>query len=87
MADLSIVPNRCPVGASADRVLRLNRLRNKGLYVDTRTGFSSRDRRTFIQRAISITASNTAMSVTLVRRRLRKCWSLQDAISTAAPTQ
>lgn len=87
MADLSIVPNRCPVGARADRTLRLNRTRNKGLYVDTRNGFSSRDRRNFIEQAISTTPSATRMTVALVRRRLRKCWSLQDAISTAAPTQ
>lgn len=87
MADLSIVPNRCVLGAASDRTLRLNRRRNKGLYVDTRNGFSSRDRRNFIEQAISITASSTPMTVALVRRRLRKCWSLQDAISTPAPTQ
>lgn len=87
MADLSLVPRRCPPGSTIDRGLRLNRERNRGLMVDTRTGFSSRDRRNFIEQAISITASSTPMTVGLVRKRLRYCWSLQDALATAAPTQ
>jgi len=86
MADLSIVPRRCPPGSRIDRGLRLNRLRNKGLMVDTRNGFSSRDRRNFIEQATSITASSTLLTVAMVRKRLRYCWSLQDALATAAPT-
>ena len=53
---------------------------------DTRTGFTSRERRGFLQKAISITASTQPLSVARVRKRLRYCWSLQDAIATAAPT-
>ena len=87
MADLSRVPNLCTPGAQKDRTLRLDRQRNKGKYVDTRNGFSSRDRRNFIEQAISITPSATRLTVATVRRRLRKCWSLQAAISTPAPTQ
>ena len=55
--------------------------------VDTRNGFSSRDRRNFIEQATSITASSTPLTVATVRKRLRYCWSLQAALSTAAPTQ
>lgn len=55
--------------------------------VDTRTGFSSRRRRGFFQRAIAITASTNPLKLAYVRRRLRRGWSLQDAISTPAPTQ
>lgn len=87
MADLSIVPRRCPPGSLTDRTLRLNRLRNRGLMVDTRNGFTSRDRRNFIEQAISITPSSTPLDVADVRKRLRYCWSLQDALATAAPTQ
>jgi len=54
--------------------------------VDTRNGFSSRDRRNFIEQATSITASSTLLTVAMVRKRLRYCWSLQDALATAAPT-
>lgn len=86
MADLAIVPRRCGPGSRTDRVLRLNRLRNKGKMVDTRNGFSSRDRRNFIEQATSITPSSTKLTVATVRKRLRYCWSLQAAIATAAPT-
>lgn len=56
--------------------------------VDTRTGFTSRDRRTFIQRAIGQTASAQPLNVATVRRRYqRRYWLVQDAIATAAPTQ
>lgn len=87
MADLAIVPRRCAPGSRTDRILRLNRLRNRGLMVDTRTGLTSRQRRDFLQRAISITASTNPLTVARMRKRLRYCWSLQDAIATASPTQ
>lgn len=87
MADLSVVPYRGQPGSVQDRVLRLNRRRNKGLMVDTRTGFTSRDRRSFLQKAISITASTFPLTVGRVRKRYqRRLWLLQDSIATAAPS-
>lgn len=87
MADLSIVPRRAAPGSTKDRTLRLNRIRNRGLMADTRNGFRERDRRNFIEQATSITASSTPLTVHTVRKRLRYGWSLQDAISTPAPTR
>lgn len=88
MADLSIVPYLARPGSVTDRQLRLNRRNNKGLMVDTRTGLSSRNRRDFIQRAISITPSVQPLTVGRVRKRYqRRLWALQPAISTASPTQ
>lgn len=61
--------------------LRLNRKNNKGLWVNTATGFSSRNRRDVIIRAannILAGANNEAV----VRRRLRRGWSLQSALTT-----
>ena len=88
MADLSIVPYRGQPGSRQDRTLRLNRARNRGLMVDTRTGFSSRNRRDFLQRAIYNTPSINPLTVATVRKRYqRRLWVLQPAISTAAPTQ
>lgn len=83
MADLSIIARRAAPGSTKERNLRLNRRRNRGLMVDTRTGFSSRNRRVFIRRTIAITASTNPLRTAYVRRRLRRGWSLQDAISTA----
>lgn len=55
---------------------------------DSRTGYSSVNRRDFIQRAISITASSTPLTVAIVRRRHQRFgWTLQDSIATPAPTQ
>ena len=87
MADLSIVPYRQAPGSNGDRLRRKDRRNNRGLMFDARTGYSSRQRRGFIQKAISITASAQPMSVVMVRRRLRKNWLISDAISTPAPTQ
>lgn len=87
MADLSIIAYRQQPGSNGDRLRRKDRRNNRGLMVDTRTGFSSRNRRDFIQRAISITASVNPMSVLMVRKRLRRDWMISDAISTPAPTQ
>jgi len=56
--------------------------------VDTRTGFSSRNRRDFLQRAIYNTPSINPLTVATVRDRYqRRLWLMQSAISTAAPTQ
>ncbi len=60
--------------------LRLNRKNNKGLYVNTSTGFSSRNRRAVINQA-NLVATGTTEPI--VRRRLRRGWSLQDALTTA----
>lgn len=88
MADLSITPYRQRPGSAGDRTLRLNRRRNKGLMVDTRTGFTSRNRRGFIQQAIGQTASTFPLSVATVRRRYqRRYWLLQDSIATPNPSQ
>lgn len=55
---------------------------------DSRTGFSSRQRRGFIQQAIGQTASVNPMSVAMVRKRYqRRGWQLQTSIATPAPTQ
>lgn len=59
---------------------RLNRKNNRGLYVNTATGFSSRDRRNVINRAY---AQGTNAPSPIVRERLRKGWLLQDALTTA----
>ena len=59
--------------------LRLNRKNNKGLYVNTSTGFSSRDRREVIDRADDIAVGVTPA---IVRRRLRRGWQLQAALTT-----
>jgi ribosome-binding protein aMBF1 (putative translation factor) len=61
------------------KALRLNRKNNRGLYVNTSTGFSSRDRRDVIDRADDIATGNNQV---IVRRRLRRGWSLQDALTT-----
>lgn len=87
MADLSIVSRLVPPGGPQNRALRLNRARNRGLMVDTRNGFTSRDRRNFIEQTTSITPSMTLLTVPTVRKRLRYGWQLQKAIATAAPTQ
>jgi hypothetical protein len=55
--------------------------------VDNRNGFSSRDRRNWIEQCISITASTFPLTVGTVRRRYqRRLWQLQDAIATANPS-
>ncbi len=59
--------------------LRLNRKNNKGLYVNTSTGFSSRNRRAVINQAKAVATGTTAP---IDRRRLRRGWSLQDALTT-----
>lgn len=61
------------------KALRLNRKNNRGLYVNTSTGFSSRDRRDVINRAVAIATGTTPP---IDRRRLRRGWSLQDALVT-----
>lgn len=61
------------------KALRLNRKRNRGLYVNTATGFSSRDRRNVINRASAIA---TGTNAPIDRRRLRRGWNLQDALTT-----
>lgn len=71
-----------------NRALRLNRRNNKGLMVDTRTGLTAHNRRRFIQRATSITASTFPLTVATVRKRYQRYgWLLQDAIATPAPSQ
>lgn len=62
------------------KILRLNRKNNRGLYVNNATGFSSRDRREVIDRADDIAVGNAPY---IVRRRLRRGWRLQDALTTA----
>jgi hypothetical protein len=61
------------------KTLRLNRKNNKGLYVNTATGFSSRNRRDVITRANRLAVNTTPA---IVRRRLRRGWNLQDALTT-----
>jgi len=61
------------------KALRLNRKNNRGLYVNTSTGFSSRDRRNVINRAYALGTNAPAQ---IVRERLRKGWLLQDALTT-----
>lgn len=58
---------------------RLNRKNNRGLYVNTSTGFTSRDRRNVINRA-NLLGTNSIAAIT--RERLRKGWLLQDALTT-----
>lgn len=61
------------------KALRLNRKNNRGLWVNTATGFSSRDRRNVINQAY---AQGTNARAEIVRERLRKGWTLQDALTT-----
>lgn len=86
MADLSIIPYHQRPGSNGDRLRRRDRRNNRGLMVDVRTGFTSRERRGFIQKAISITASLNPMSVSMVRKRMRRDWTIAEAITTPAPT-
>lgn len=86
MADLSIIPYHQQPGSNGDRLRRKDRRTNRGLMFDARTGFTSRERRGFIQKAISITASIQPMTVQMVRKRLRRDWTLAEAITTPAPT-
>lgn len=67
----------------AIKTLRLVRKTNRGLYINTSTGFSSRNRRDVINRAIALAPCNTA---SIVRRRLRRGWTLTDALTTQACT-
>jgi hypothetical protein len=88
MADLSIVPYHQKPGSAGDRRRRQDRRAARGLMSDSRTGFSSRNRRDFLQRAIYNTPSANPLTVALVRKRYqRRLWQVQAAISTAAPTQ
>ena len=87
MADQSIVHYRGVPGSAYDRSLRQNRQHNRGLMVDTRNGFTSRNRRGFIEKEAALTASGVALTVAKVRNRYqRKLWIMQDAIATAATT-
>lgn len=61
------------------KTLRLDRKNNRGLYVNTSTGFSTRNRREMINRAIAL---GTRAVPSIVRERLRKGWRLQDALTT-----
>jgi hypothetical protein len=62
------------------KALRLNRKNNRGLMVDTATGFSTRNRRGFLNKA---DATGLRAGVPVLRERYqRKGWYLQDAITT-----
>jgi hypothetical protein len=74
--DLRINPARDIRGIKA---LRLDRDKNRGLYANTTTGFSSRNRRSVITQAVVVATGNTPA---VVRRRLRRGWSLQSALTT-----
>lgn len=83
MADLSIVPYHQKPGSAGDRRRRQDRRSTRGLMVDTRTGFSSMNRRNLMDRASQVTLGVTPG---LIRKRLRRDWQLQTALSTPAPT-
>jgi len=62
------------------KTLRLNRKNNRGLMVNTATGFSTRNRRDFLNRANAL-GMNAPASI-MRERYQRKGWSVQDAITT-----
>jgi len=62
------------------KTLRLNRKNNKGLMVNTATGFSTRNRRDFLNRANAL--GMNANAPIMRERYQRKGWLLQDAITT-----
>lgn len=65
------------------KALRLNRKNNRGEYINTTTGLRSRDRRDVINQAVRVTDGTTPP---IDRRRLRRGWTLNDALNTAHPS-
>lgn len=65
------------------KALRLNRKNNRGEYVNTTTGLRSRDRRNVINQAVRVTSGTTPP---IDRSRLRKGWTLNDALNTVYPS-
>lgn len=65
------------------KALRLNRKNNRGEYINLTTGERGRDRRMkVINPAVQRTARTTAP---IDRRRLRRGWTLTDALNTVQP--
>lgn len=79
MADvpLRLNPSR---DIQAIKALRQNRQNSDGLYTNASTGLSSRNRRDVINKAVKLVPCNAAY---IVRRRLRRGWTLSDALNTA----
>jgi hypothetical protein len=62
------------------KALRLGRQTSNGLMTNPATGFASRNRRDVINRATVGNCTNAA----IVRKRIRKGWTLNDALNTSA---
>lgn len=61
------------------KALRLGRQTSNGLMTNPATGFASRNRRDVINRAIAGNCTTAA----IVRKRIRKGWTLNDALNTS----
>lgn len=66
------------------KALRLNRKNNRGEYINSTTGERSRNRRgAVINPAVARTSGTTPP---IDRRRLRRGWTLNDALNTVHPS-
>ena len=69
-----------PADMAAIKALRTARRIARGLMTNTSTSYSSRDRRSVLNRASVTTPS---LKPFIIRKRLRKGWALQAALTTA----
>jgi hypothetical protein len=86
ISDMADIPLRLNSARDikAIKVLRLNRKNNRGEYINLATGEHSRDRRgQIIDPAVRRIPGTTAP---IDRRRLRRGWTLTDALQTAFPS-